>query len=98
MRGVVKSAIDYGELQKQIELAKCGAEPDCPKAEQIQKWLDIGNQFLTLLQRPIPPTDHEKVLLGLDIVIMEMKQAGAKPEDILYVQIIKDVATELFAE
>jgi len=97
LRAVVRTAIDYGQLKQQAELIKCGEAPDCPKAEQIQIWLDTGNRFLTYLEQPVPPTDYEKILMGIDIVIAEMKNAGADPMDIFYVQVIKNIAGEMFS-
>lgn len=92
IKAVAEIAITHGEYEYQKALRKCeasGTPADCPKAERIRKWLDTGNRFLTYLDDPIPESQYDAIMLGLDVLLMEMQQQGADEESLLYVKEIR---------
>jgi hypothetical protein len=87
---LVRDAVVVSEFAKVEALEECGAVDKCEKAEDLQQWIDLGNQLIAYLDKPVPEDRWQMIADILDSVIAHMEASEADPQVQMYARIIQN--------
>ena len=99
LQAVVKAAVVHAEYEQALAYEKCGQAESCPKADEYERYINLGYMLADMLEKPLPEDTIEKVVYVVDCVITAMEtQEDLDPKMLMYAKQIRILAEALLPQ